>query len=137
MAVNGIKINHLGIALEDPALFEKLWETLGLCVTSQEVVPSEKVSTRFIPIPSPTLQLELLEPTAPDSPIAKYLQNKGPGVHHISLQVENVKSVMGVLKTAGFIFVYPEPRPGAHGAFVNFIHPKSCGGILVEIAEYP
>lgn len=132
-----IKVHHLGIALADHRDLARMFEVLGFPISHEENVPSENVITRFIPISSPSLNLEFLEPTTPDSAVGKFLAKRGSGVHHISLEVENVDEVSMKLKAEGFKLIYPEARPGAHQARVNFIHPSSASGILVEIAQYP
>jgi methylmalonyl-CoA/ethylmalonyl-CoA epimerase len=95
------------------------------------------VRTHFVPLSPATTQVELLEVTDPAGTVAKFLEKKGPGVHHLSFEVEQgaLDAVVTRLASAGLQWVYPSPKPGAHGMRVNFIHPKSAGGVLIELME--
>lgn len=111
-------------------------ELLGLKVTGKERVEREKVDTTWIPLPPIAGHVELLEPTDPSSTIQLFLDKTNrDGVHHLSFRVEDIKAVSARLEAAGFKLIYPEPRPGAHDCLVNFIHPKTTGGVLLEITE--
>lgn len=132
-----VQIHHLGIALKDYKPLANLLSVLGHSVDTTEKVPSQNVVTRFVPMASPQLKWELLESTSPEGVIGKFLEARGPGIHHICLSVDSVEQSMKTVIEAGYSFVYPEPRPGAHGSLVNFIHPKGTGGILIELAQYP
>ena len=111
-------------------------EILGLPVTGKERVEREKVDTTWIPLPPIAGHVELLEPTDPSSTIQLFLDKANrDGVHHLSFRVEDIKAVSAKLEAAGFKLIYPEPKPGAHDCLVNFIHPKTTGGVLLEITE--
>lgn len=128
------KIDHLGIAVPDLAAAVRLFQdTLGLECTGEEVVAEQKVKTAFFPIGESSL--ELLEPTEPDSPISKFLEKRGPGIHHIALRVEDVVQAIATVKDKGLRMIDEVPRTGAHGAKIAFIHPKSTPGLLIELCQ--
>ena len=128
------KIEHLGIAVKDindaTALYEKL---LGVKSYKNEVVESEGVSTSFFQIGDN--KVELLEATNPNSPIAKFIEKKGEGIHHVAFDVENILEEMERLKKEGFILLNETPKKGADNKLVCFIHPKSVNGVLVELCQ--
>jgi methylmalonyl-CoA/ethylmalonyl-CoA epimerase len=134
-------VDHVGIAvgsLVDALAFYR--DALGLEVEAPELVPSQRVSAHFIRLDAPEpsargVALELLEATADDSPIAKYVANRGPGLHHVALRVADVAAALGELKTRGVRLIDEAPRQGAHGALVAFIHPSSTHGVLVELIQ--
>jgi methylmalonyl-CoA epimerase len=131
-----VVLDHIGIAVED--LGEALAfyrDALGLHVEAPEEVVSQRVRAHFIPVGESNL--ELLEATAPDSAIAKYVGKRGPGIHHITLRVEDIRAALGQLKARGVRLVDEEPRPGAEGALVAFVHPSAAHGVLVELKEKP
>jgi|SRR5690554_828889 len=128
------KIDHLGIAVDDLEAAVKLYrDTLGLNYAGQEEVPEQKVTTAFFPLGESSL--ELLEPTSPDSPVAKFIEKKGKGIHHIALRVDDVAEAIAELKKKGIRMIDEVPRSGAHGAKIAFIHPKSTPGVLVELCQ--
>ena len=128
-------LDHVAVAVKDLEESVKTWEALGLKFSEErEVVEEQKVKTAFAPIDE-NGHIELLEPTAPESAIAKYMDKKGPGVHHICFRVEDVRAKQEELMGKGFKLLYPEPKMGAGNCLVNFVHPKSTGGVLVEISE--
>lgn len=128
-----VKIDHLGIAVKDLAAAERLFETLlDRPAGGREEVASERVRVSFFPVGES--RLELLEPTGPESAIAKALDKRGEGIHHLCLRVEDIDAQVARLRAAGFQFVGDAPRPGSGGHRVAFIHPKSAGGILVELS---
>jgi methylmalonyl-CoA epimerase len=134
--VNVSKIDHLGIAVRDLAAASKRFELLlGGRPGGEEEVPTEKVRVKFFTVGES--HFELLEPTSAESPIAKFLEKRGEGIHHICLSVDDVAAEVARLRAAGFDFVGEAPRPGAGGHKVAFIHPKSAGGILVELSQAP
>src|SRR5439155_12726356 len=94
---------------------------------------NQQVRTRFVPVGPPSL--ELLQATAPESPIAKFIEKRGPGLHHITLRVDDIHAALAQLKAHGAKLVHDEPRPGAKGALVAFIHPSSAQGVLVELRQ--
>ena len=135
-------LDHIGIAVAD--LDEALAfyrDALGLEIEAPEDVASQKVRAHFIPLGNPAEQtgasLELLEATDPSSPIAKYLEKRGPGLHHITLRVDDIAAALARLKAHGVRLIDEAPRPGAHGSLVAFIHPSSAHGVLVELTERP
>src|SRR5262245_3418632 len=127
-------LDHIGIAVQDlDAALAFYRDVLGLEVEEPEEVASQRVRAHFIPVGQPSL--ELLEATAPDSPIARYLEKRGPGIHHITLRVEDIAAALAHLKARGVRLVDQEPRPGAEGALVAFIHPSAAHGVLVELKQ--
>ena len=130
------RIAHLGIAVKDLDAGKKLYgRDLGLALKGDEVVETQKVQVSFIGVGESNL--ELLIPTADDSPIAKFLETKGEGFHHLALEVEDLAGALAELKAAGVRLIDEKPREGAHGALVAFIHPKATYGLLVELCQYP
>lgn len=128
------KIDHLGVAVKNlEASLEFYAESLGLGCTGEEIVPEQKVKVAFLPIGETSI--ELLEATDPDSPIAKFIEAKGEGVHHVAFRVENLEEALAELKAKGVRLIDEKPRVGAHGARIAFIHPKASNGVLVELCE--
>jgi len=128
------KIDHVGIAVSDLAEARKFYEeVLGIKVTATEEVSEQKVVTAFLPLGDS--ELELLVPTAPDSPIARFIEKRGEGIQHIALRVENIEAALQKLKKAGVRLIDEEPRQGAGGARIAFLHPKATGGVLFELCE--
>ena len=127
-------LDHVGIAVSDLAAALAFYrDALGLEVEASEEVTAQRVRAHFIPTGESAL--ELLEATAPDSPIAKYLEKRNPGLHHITLRVEDIGAALTQLKTRGVRLIDEHPRPGAEGALVAFIHPASAHGVLVELKQ--
>jgi len=128
------KIEHLGIAvknMEDSnALFEKL---LGVAPYKQEVVASEGVNTSFFQ--NGPNKIELLASTDPTGPIAKFLEKKGEGIHHVAFEVEDIVAEMARLKSEGFTLLNEKPKKGADNKWVAFVHPKTANGVLVELCQ--
>lgn len=127
------RISHLGIAVKSLAEAGSFWDLLGLREEHRETVESQKVTTSFRPVEES--HVELLEPTSPDSPIAKFLEKKGPGIHHLCLEVDDIETVLEKLKASGIRLINETPIDGAHGCRVAFVHPASTGGILLELSE--
>jgi methylmalonyl-CoA/ethylmalonyl-CoA epimerase len=128
------RLDHIGIAvanLDEALAFYR--DALGLEIDPAEEVPSQRVRAHFISMGESAL--ELLEATSEDSPIAKYLKKRGPGLHHITLQVEDITAALSELGTRGVRLIDERPRPGAHGSLVAFIHPSSAHGVLVELKQ--
>lgn len=126
------RLDHIGIAvrsIEEAGLFREL----GLTVEHVEIVETQKVKTAFIPVGDATL--ELLEPTSVDSPIAKFIEKRGEGIHHICLRVENIDAELANLKAKGYRLVNESAVPGAHGCRVAFLHPAAGNGVLIELSE--
>jgi methylmalonyl-CoA epimerase len=126
-------IDHIGIAVRSLDERRRLYEALGLDLSGEETVPEQKVKIAFLPVEG--TRLELLEPTAPDSPIAGFIERHGEGLHHLCLRVDDVGAAMERLRAQGFALLSSEPQKGAHGARVCFIHPKSAGGVLIELSQ--
>ena len=127
------RISHLGLAVASVDGGGSFWDLLGLGEEHREEVASQKVITSFRPVGESSL--ELLEPTAPESPIAKFLEKKGPGLHHVCLEVSDVAATLAKLKAAGVRLVNETPFEGAHGCLVAFVHPASTGGVLLELSQ--
>jgi methylmalonyl-CoA epimerase len=129
-----VVLDHIGIAVKDlSAALAFYRDALGLHVEVPEDVASQRVRAHFIP--TGETSLELLEATASDSAIAKYIDKRGPGLHHITLRVEDIRAALDQLKAKGVRLVDEQPRPGAEGALVAFIHPSSAHGVLVELKQ--
>jgi methylmalonyl-CoA/ethylmalonyl-CoA epimerase len=128
------KIEHLGIAVKDIQAAEKMYEALlGRPSYKTEVVESEGVKTLFFEVGES--KIELLEATTADSPIAKFLEKKGEGIHHIAYDVENIQQEIERLKKEGFDLIHQSPKNGADNKLIAFLHPKSTGGVLVELCQ--
>ena len=127
-------LDHLGIAVNDlPASLAFFRDTLGLHLETSEEVRSQKVRAHFLSAGQSSL--ELLEATAADSPIARYLEKRGPGLHHVALRVDDLAAALAHLKGRGVRLIDERPRPGAEGALVAFIHPSAAHGVLVELKQ--
>src|SRR4051794_15008250 len=127
-------LDHVGIAVADLAEALAFYrDALGLEIEAPELVASQKVRAHFIPAGESAL--ELLEATAPDSPIAKYTEKRGPGLHHITLRVDDIRAALAQLKSRGVRLIDEEPRPGAEHALVAFVHPSAAHGVLVELKQ--
>jgi methylmalonyl-CoA/ethylmalonyl-CoA epimerase len=126
------KLDHIGIAVKslDAA---RIYETLGLTVAHRETVETQKVNTAFLSVGDSNL--ELLEPTSADSPIAKFIEKRGEGIHHICLRVDDIEAHLERLKAAGYRLINEAPVPGAHGCRVAFLHPAAGNGVLIELSE--
>ena len=127
------RIDHVGIAVKNLEEAIKVWEGLGLKVDEVEEVPDQKVRTAIIHIGES--RIELLEPTAEDSPIAKFIAKRGEGIHHIALGVDNIEEHLEELKEKGYRLIDEKPRIGAGGAKIAFVHPKAVTGVLLELCE--
>lgn len=126
-------ISHIGIAVSDLDAGIAFYEKLGLKLESIEEVPSQKVKVAFFPCGD--TRIELLAPTAEDSPVAKYIEKKGEGVQHIAFAVDDLPAELTAKETEGIQLIDKEPRPGAHGADIAFLHPKSTMGVLIELCK--
>lgn len=129
-----MKIDHLGIATKgiDEAL--KFWEdALGLENVHTEVVKDQKVRIAMLPLGES--RIELLEPTSEDSPISKFLEKRGGGIHHIAVEVADIKASLASLKAKGVRVIDEEPRVGAGGCLVAFLHPSAANGVLLELVQ--
>ena len=129
-----MKIAHLGIATKDIDEALKFWQTaLGLEQTHRETVEDQKVRVAMLPIGE--THIELLEPTSADSPISKFLEKRGGGIHHIAVEVEDIKESLAKLKAEGMRLIDESPRIGAEGCLVAFVHPSSANGVLMELIQ--
>mgnify|MGYP001546229641 CR=1 FL=1 len=126
-------LDHIGIAVPDLAAGTAFYEALGLAVTGTDEVPEQGVKVAFLPVGD--TRLELLEPTTPDSPIAKHLDKRGAGLHHLCVRVDDIRATMAKLREAGYRLLSEEPQVGAHNCQVCFVHPKSTGGVLLELSQ--
>ena len=127
------RIDHIGIAVSSIAEARGFYEALGLAVTQIEEVPQEGVRVAMIPVGES--RIELLEATTESSPIRRFLERRGPGIHHICLATDAIEEDTERLRAAGAELLRPEPSRGAGGCWVQFVHPKSAGGVLVELSE--
>lgn len=133
-------IDHLGIAVAKLEEALPFWrDALGLELVAIEVVASEKVRVAILRPKGDAhaARVELLEPTAPDSPIAKHLEKRGPGIHHVAMKVDDIAARMAALAAVGKPAMDSAPRVGAGGCMVTFLHPKSTGGVLLELSQPP
>ena len=132
-----VTLNHIGIAVDALPAVKQLFEILQLKVARTEAVPDQGVVTHFLPLPVAECSLELLEVSDPAGTVARFIEKRGPGIHHLSFQVGRgeLVSLSAQLRKSGFRLIYDEPREGAHSMRINFIHPASAGGILIELME--
>ncbi len=129
-----LKIDHLGLAVNSIDEGKSFWtDALGLVYEGSETVEEQKVTTAFFPVGES--EVELLESTAPDGPIAKFMEKKGQGIHHVAFRVENIEEALEELKEKGIKLIDEKPRKGAGGAKIAFLHPKATNGVLVELCE--
>jgi methylmalonyl-CoA/ethylmalonyl-CoA epimerase len=129
-----LKVDHIGIAVQSIEATKKLYhDILGLDHAGSETVAEQKVTTAFFPVGD--TEVELLESTAPDGPIAGFLEKRGEGVQHIAFRVANIEEALAELKAKGVRLIDEKPRRGAGGAKIAFLHPKSTYGVLVELCE--
>ena len=130
------RIHHIGIAVADPVASADFYGgTLGLADGGAETVPSQQTRVHFFPVGDS--RFELLHPDEPGSAVARFLEKRGPGVHHICLEVDDLDAEVARLRAAGVQFLSDAPQAGAHGARVIFLHPRSCFGVLMELNEFP
>jgi methylmalonyl-CoA/ethylmalonyl-CoA epimerase len=129
-----IRIEHIGIAVADMAASIEMYEQLlNTPCYKTEAVASEHVNTAFFKVGES--KIELLEATGPESPIAKFIDRKGQGIHHIAYEVENIEAEMKRLQALGFEVLNEQPKKGADNKLVCFLHPKTSGGVLVELCQ--
>lgn len=129
-----MKIDHLGIAVKNMEAANELFaRLLGEAHYKIETVDSEKVATSFFKVGES--KIELLEATDPDSPIAKFIEKRGEGIHHLAFEVEDIRAEIERLEREGFVPLNREPKRGADNKWVAFLHPKSSGGVLVELCQ--
>lgn len=129
-----LKIDHLGIAVNSVDEGKTFWsDVLGLEFEGTETVAEQKVTTAFFPVGQS--EVELLESTSPDGPVAKYIEKRGQGIQHVAFRVENIEEALKELKEKGVQLIDEKPRKGAGGARIAFLHPKATGGVLVELCQ--
>jgi len=127
------KIDHIGVAVNTIEETLPLYLNMGMKVIHEEVIEDQKVRAIFLEVGESCV--ELLEPTSPESPIAKYLEKKGPGIHHIAYAVENVEAALANAKAHGYRLIDEKPRRGGHGKMIAFLHPKDTQGVLTEFCQ--
>ena len=127
------KVSHLGIAVKnlDEAII--FYQKMGFELEKIEEVPSQKVRVAFFPVGD--VRIELLEATSDDSPIAKYIEKRGQGIHHLAFATDNLQDQLNEIAEKDIRLIDKTPRPGAHGAKIAFLHPKSTNGVLIEICK--
>ena len=127
-------IDHIGIAVKSIDASLGFWESaLGIKCAGRETVEEQKVTTAFLPIKES--EIELLEATSDESPVAKFIEKKGEGIHHIAIRVDDLAGAIAELKEKGVQLIDEKPRKGAGGAMIAFVHPKATGGILLELSQ--
>jgi len=130
-----VKVDHIGIAVRSVDSALRVYRSIGLDAAITETVPSEGVKVAFVPLGES--HLELLESLTPDGVIAKFLEKRGEGLHHVALAVDDIVAAMDRARSAGLAVIDERPRQGARGRKVAFVHPKSTGGVLLEFVENP
>ena len=127
------RVDHIGIAVKSIAESLKVYEAMGLKSVGVEEVAEQKVRVAFLPIGE--TEIELLESTAPDGPVAKYIEKNGEGIQHLALRVDNLEAALAEMKAKGVRLIDEKPRYGAGGAKIAFVHPRSTGGVLLELSQ--
>jgi len=128
------KINHIGIAVQSlDATLPFYRDALGMVFKGEEEVAEQKVKVAMLQVGES--KIELLEPTSPDSPIAKFMEKNGPGIHHIAYEVKDIEAAIAHMKEQGARMIDEQPRNGAHGTRIAFVHPKSSNGVLTELCQ--
>lgn len=130
------RLDHIAIAVPDlHAAIRRFAEDLEIPLSGTEDVPTESTSTAFFPIEG--TRIELVHPMDGKGPIAGFLEKRGPGLHHVCFETDDIEADVSRLRAKGYQFLSDAPKPGAHGCRVIFIHPKSCGGVLIELSQHP
>ena len=131
-----LEVDHIGIATRSIEEALGFWrDALGLEVKHTETVEGQGVHVAMLPLGEP--RVELLEPTGPDTPVAKFLEKRGPGIHHVAVRVADIRAALARLKAGGARLIDEEPRAGAGGCLVAFVHPSTAGGVLLELVQHP
>lgn len=131
----GSSIEHVAIAVKEMDKALRFWETmLGVQCSSREMIPEQGVTVAFLSLKD--AEIELLEATDPDSPVAKFIEKKGEGIHHIAIQVDDIEEAMSAARMNGFDLVDEHPRSGANGSLVAFVHPRSSCGVMLEFCQH-
>ena len=135
------RLDHIAVAVPDlERAIARFSEDLGLTLAGREVVPTEKTATAFLPIEG--TRIELVSPadgrgSEGEGPLAKFLASRGGGLHHLCFETDDIEADVAMLKAKGWQFLGESPKPGAHGTRILFAHPRSCEGVLVELAQMP
>lgn len=134
----GIRLDHIGIAVDDMEISSTFWQLLGLSQGDDERNDEQGVDIRFFETELGTnaTRIELLSPTGEDTPIGRFLKKKGPGIQQMAFRVDDLDSLLSRLKSEGVRLINETPTQGAHGSRIAFVHPSSTGGVLVELLEY-
>ena len=136
-----LKLDHVAIAVPDLDTAIRRWgDELGLALSGTEDVESAETSTAFFPVTDgegPPAKIELVAPLGGKGPIQKHVEKRGPGIHHLCFRTDDVRRDMQTLRAKGYRFTTEAPFSGAHDTLVCFLHPKSTGGVLIELAQYP
>jgi methylmalonyl-CoA/ethylmalonyl-CoA epimerase len=132
--MSGFEVDHIGIAVKSLQEGFLFYQALGFTSMDIEEVPDQKVKVGFLQLDN-QMNIELLESTDEKGPIAKFLQKRGPGLHHVCLRVPELSSILKRLKDQGVRLIDQEPRRGAHNCWVAFVHPESTGGVLIELSQ--
>ena len=127
------RVDHVGIAVKNLNESVQFYESLGFKATGYEVVAEQKVKVAFLPCGDS--EIELLESTEPDGPIARFIEKNGPGIQHIAIRVDDIDKALEELKEKGVRLIDQTPRYGAGGARIAFVHPKATGGVLLELTQ--
>ena len=132
-------LHHVAIAVTSVAEARSAYEALGLAASEPEFVPEQRVNVLMLRVDARagSQRIELVEPASADSPISKFLEKRGPGLHHLAWKVDDCVRAIAQLKAAGLKMIDEAPRSGSHGTKVAFVHPKSTGGVLMELVEEP
>ncbi len=129
-----MRLDHIGVAVKDLDEARRFYgELMGLDLGEVEELPERQLKVCFVKVGD--ANVELLWPTSSDSAVGKFIEKKGPGIHHLCYRVEDVKTKLEELKAAGVKLIDQEPKPGAHNTLVAFIHPKATGGVLTELSQ--
>ncbi|MCL6581958.1 MAG: methylmalonyl-CoA epimerase [Firmicutes bacterium] len=129
------RLDHIGVAVRDLEAGARFYtEVLGLAVAHREVLEERGLKVALIPVGDSNI--EFLEPTSPASTVAKFLETRGEGLHHVCFEVEDVEEALSRARSAGYALVDEKPRPGAGGKLVAFLHPKGTSGVLVELCQH-
>ena len=131
--INVKRIDHVGVAVKDCAKAASAYSLLGLKVHQTEEIPERALKVAMLPVGGS--EIELLEPTSADGTVAKFLEKRGQGIHHLALTVENLDEAVKELLDAGVRMIDQTPRPGAGGTRVAFVHPEATHGVLIELVE--
>jgi methylmalonyl-CoA/ethylmalonyl-CoA epimerase len=129
-----LKVDHIGVAVKNISEAARFYtDILGIKMTGTETVADQKAKVSFLPVDD--TNIELLESTEPDGPVAKFIESRGEGIHHIALNVENIEEALEYLKSKGVRLIDQKPRIGARGIRIAFVHPKETRGVLLELCQ--